>query len=131
VAAIERRCTTKVFTAGTVVFEEGDPSDGLYFVAAGLVSADLRVPGQRRRRRLSSSAAGTSFGELALIDQQPRSTRIVALDPTVCYVLSPQAFRDLQQREPEAGAALTLAMARSLSQRLRASTTEVAALEAS
>jgi glutaminase len=131
VAAIERRCTTKVFTAGTVVFEEGDPSDGLYFVAAGLVSADLRVPGQRRRRRLSSSAAGTSFGELALIDQQPRSTRIVALDPTVCYVLSPQAFRDLQEREPQAGAALTLAMARSLSQRLRASTTEVAALEAS
>lgn len=127
---IERRCTTKVFAAGTVVFEEGDPSDGLYFIAAGLVGAEVQVPGRRTRRRLSTVGAGSSFGELALIDQQPRSTRIVALEPTMCHVLSPEAFDDLHQHEPHACARLTVALARSLSQRLRYSTAEVAALEA-
>lgn len=130
VAVIEQRCTSRVFTAGTVLFDEGDPSDGLYFIGAGLVGADVRVPGQGKRRRLSTAGAGSSFGELALIDQRPRSTRIVALEPTMCHVLSPEAFVAMRKDDPDACAELTLALARNLSQRLRDSTAEVAALEA-
>lgn len=128
-AEIESRTTTKVFPAGTIVFNQGDEADGLYFVGAGQVMADLRVPGQRARRRLSSVPAGSAFGELALVDGRPRSTRIVALEPTICHVLSTEAFADLRARAPLAAAELSLAIARSLSQRLRASTAEVAALE--
>ena len=58
VAEIEARTTTRVFTSGTVVFNEGDEPDGLYFIGAGQVSADVRVRGQRGRRRLNSMAAG-------------------------------------------------------------------------
>jgi glutaminase len=124
--ALESRITTKIFTPGTVVFDEGDASDGLYFIAAGLVAADVKVPGGRKR--LSTSGPGSSFGELALIDGRPRSTRIVALEPTMCQVLSQEAFADLGRSDPGACAALTMALARSLSQRLRYSTAEVAAL---
>lgn len=124
--ALESRITTKIFTPGTVVFDEGDASDGLYFIAAGLVAADVKVPGGRKR--LSTSGPGSSFGELALIDGRPRSTRIVALEPTMCQVLSQEAFADLGRSDPAACAALTMALARSLSQRLRYSTAEVAAL---
>ncbi len=130
-AAIESRVVTRVFTAGTVVFEQGAEADGLYFVGAGEVVADLRVRGQRDRRRLSSVAAGSAFGELALVDGRPRSTRIVAVEPTICHVLAPEAFESLRQEVPDAAAGLLLAIARSLSQRLRASTAEVAALEES
>jgi glutaminase len=129
VAEIEARTTTHVFTPGTVLFEEGDDADGLYFIGAGQVSADVRVRGQRSRRRLNSMGAGASFGELALVDGRPRSTRIAALDPTICFVLSPDGFDDLRREAPDACAQLTLAIARSLSQRLRASTAEVATLE--
>ncbi len=128
-AEIETRTTTRVFPAGTIVFEEGDTADGLYFVGAGQVMADVRVPGQRGRRRLSSVPAGAAFGELALVDGRPRSTRIVALEPTICHVLSPGAFEDLGTQAPQAAAGLVLAIARSLSQRLRNSTAEVASLE--
>jgi glutaminase len=128
-AEIEARATTRVCPAGTIVFNEGDEADGLYFVGAGQVIADVRVRGQRARRRLSSVAAGSAFGELALVDGRPRSTRIVALEPTMCHVLSPEAFADLQASAPRAAAALSLAIARTLSQRLRASTAEVAVLE--
>ena len=131
VAEIEARTTTRVFTSGTVVFNEGDDPDGLYFIGAGQVSADVRVRGQRGRRRLNSMAAGSSFGELALVDGRPRSTRIAALESTICFVLSPEGFEDLRVEAPDACAQLTMAIARSLSQRLRASTSEVATLEES
>jgi glutaminase len=129
VAEVEQRSTTRVWPAGTIVFNEGDPADGVYFVGAGQVVADVRVRGQRGRKRLSSVAAGSAFGELALVDGLPRSTRIVALEPTICHVMSPEAFADLQATAPRAAAELSLAIARSLSQRLRNSTAEVAALE--
>ena len=127
--AIADRTITKVYTAGTVVFDEGDESDGLYLIGAGHVLADVRVRGQRGRRRLSSMAAGAAFGELALVDQRRRSTRIVAIESTVCHVLTSQGFADLQSEAPEASAHLSLAIARTLSQRLRALTTEIATLE--
>ena len=110
------------------MFEEGAVADGLYFIGAGQVSADIRTP-TRARRRLSTIAAGSSFGELAIIDGKPRSTRICALEPTICFVLSPEAYADLQAQAPAACAELTRAIARSLSQRLRYSTADVAAFE--
>jgi glutaminase len=131
VAEIELRAPTRVYTSGTIVFDEGDEPDGLYFIGAGLVSAEVRVRGQRAPKRLSTMAAGSAFGELALVDGNPRSTRIVALEPTICYVLSPDSYAELQRNAPEACAKLTLAIARGLSQRLRYSTVEVAALEES
>ena len=128
VAQIESRVGTHVFHAGTVVFEEGAVADGLFFIGAGQVSADVRTR-SGPRRRLSTIAAGSSFGELAIVDGKPRSTRISALEPTICYVLTPEAYAELQENAPVACAELTRAIARSLSQRLRYSTADVAAFE--
>ncbi len=81
------------------------------------------------RRRLSTIAAGGAFGELALVDGKPRSTRISALEPTICHMLTPEAYADLQAEAPVACVELTRAIARSPSQRLRYSTADVAAFE--
>lgn len=129
VQAIEERVTTRVITDGAVVFDAGDPADGLYFVAAGQVASDVRMKNLAGRRRLSTMAAGSSFGELALVDGSTRSTRIVALEPTICYVLSPESFDELRHRDPASAAELVMAIARSLSHRLRSSTADVAAFE--
>lgn len=129
VAEIESRTTTKVFTDGSVVFEEGAVADGLYFVSAGQVSVDVRIRRAPGRRRLSTIAAGSAFGELAIVDGMPRSTRISAMEPTICHVLSPEAFAELRRDAPGACAELTLAIARALSQRLRYSTADVAAFD--
>ena len=93
------------------------------------VAADVRMKNLAGRRRLSTIAAGASFGELALVDGSTRSTRIVALEPTICYVLSPEAFDELRHRDPASAAELVMAIARSLSHRLRSSTADVAAFE--
>ncbi|MDQ1680089.1 MAG: glutaminase, partial [Frankiaceae bacterium] len=71
VAAVEAAAVTRVFAAGSPVFVEGAPSDGLYFVGAGQVSAV--VTAGNSTRRLSSIGPGSSFGELALIEGGTRS----------------------------------------------------------
>ena len=129
VRAVEERFITRVFTDGTVLFDEGDEADGLYFVSAGQVAADVRLRNQAGRRRLSTIAAGSSFGELAVVDGSSRSTRIVAIEPTICHVLTPEAFEELGRRDPASGAELMRAIARSLSARLRTSTADVASFD--
>ena len=130
VEAIASRTTTRVFTPGTLVFDEGADSDGVYFVSAGHVSIDVRMPLDRTRKRLTTVGAGGSFGEMALLDGLTRSARAVVLEPTICRVLSTEALHDLLIDEPAAYAALVLAIARGLSVRLRYTTAELAALDA-
>ncbi|MBI1379176.1 MAG: glutaminase A [Frankiales bacterium] len=129
VADLEQRVTTRVVADGTVLFEEGAAPDGLYFVAAGSVSVDVRTRRPSGRRRITTIGAGSMFGELALVDGLPRSTRVSAVGPTICHVLSPAAYAEMRETAPAACAELTLALARALSQRLRYATTDVAALD--
>ena len=114
---------------GDAVFDEGDPADGLYFVAEGRVAVDVRLRSQEGHRRISTIGAGSSFGELALVDGNSRSTRIVALEPTICFVLTAESFAELRRRDPTSASELVMAIARSLSARLRSSTADVAAFE--
>ena len=129
VQAVEERVTSRAVASGDAVFDEGDEADGLYFLAEGRVAVDARLRGQESYRRISTIGAGSSFGELALVDGNARSTRIVALEPTICFVLTAETFAELRRRDPASASELVMAIARSLSARLRSSTADVAAFE--
>ena len=127
IAVIEATTTTRVFAAGATIFSAGQPADGLYFIGAGQVSAVLERAGSRRRLR--TMGAGSSFGELALVEGGTRSATIVADDATLCYVLTVDAFEKLLGDDPAAAVELCRAVAASLATRLRAATIEIQALE--
>jgi glutaminase len=129
VRAIEERMTSRALPDGGVLFDEGDEADGLYFLAEGRVAVDVRLRGGEGFRRLSTIGAGSSFGELALVDGNARSTRISALEPSICFVLTAESFAELRRRDPASASELVMAIARSLSARLRSSTADVAAFE--
>jgi glutaminase len=129
VQAIEERVTSRAIPDGGVVFDEGDAADGLYFLAEGRVGVDVRLRGGEGMRRLSTISAGSSFGELALVDGNARSTRISALQPSICFVLTAESFAELRRRDPASASELVMAIARSLSARLRSSTADVAAFD--
>jgi CRP-like cAMP-binding protein len=72
---------TRSFNAGEVVFREGDQAEELYIVQSGLV----RI--KARNRALETLGPNSIFGELALIDAQPRSATAVAVtDATVAPI---------------------------------------------
>ena len=67
-----------------VIFEEGDPGDGLYMVKSGIVEISVEVP-NGQRQVLSALTPGEIFGEMAVVDEQPRSACASARGDTTVY----------------------------------------------
>lgn len=79
--------------AGEVLFEAGEPADGLFVVAAGTV--EITVDHGARRHRLGVLGPGKVFGELSLLDRGPRTATCSALDDVVLLELGSLVLDDL------------------------------------
>jgi CRP-like cAMP-binding protein len=97
------------FDAGQPIVLQGQVGNGLYIVVAGHARI---VQGQSELARLGP---GDFFGELAVIDQQPRSASAFAVEPTTCLTLASWDLLAMLEREPR----LALNMLRELAGRLR------------
>jgi uncharacterized membrane protein len=94
---------------GTKLFEAGDPGDELYVVRAGSVELYVRdTAGQKIV--LHTAHAGDMFGELALLDDEPRSATAVAAEPTSLLVLDRGDLSLLFQKKPDAALAMLAAL---------------------
>ena len=97
------------FKAGEIIFRQGDPAEELYIVKSGKVEIRLG------NRLLDTLPELSIFGEMALIDHNPRSaTAVAATDATVVPV-SEKQFLFLVSRTPH----FALNVMRVLAQRLR------------
>jgi CRP/FNR family transcriptional regulator, cyclic AMP receptor protein len=83
----------KAYGPGEAVFTEGDPGKGLFVVLDGEVEV-LRETAQGPQR-IVTFGPGTAFGELALIDDLPRSATAAATTPTRLLILYRSHFEDL------------------------------------
>jgi len=83
----------KEYAVGETVFLQGDPGKALFIVLSG------RILILRSRNAVEEQVAnlerGSYFGELALIDDQPRSASARAAEPTVLLILYKSDFDDL------------------------------------
>jgi CRP/FNR family cyclic AMP-dependent transcriptional regulator len=94
---------------GRVLFEVGEPGDELYIVREGEVELFVKdTVGQKIT--LHTARAGDIFGELALLDDEPRSATAVALAPTSLLVLDRGDLSLLFQRKPDAALAMLAAL---------------------
>ena len=103
------------FISGQRLFHKGDPCDGMYFVLSGEVKIGVVSAGQELV--FARLKPGEAFGELALLDGQPRSADATGEGDTAVLVVPRDAFLDFLRNRPTAAAQL-LAV---LSGRLRAS----------
>jgi len=126
--AIESYMTRKSYDRGAVVFREGDSGDEVLIVTKGTASAYLHLP-NGANIRLATFAPGTVFGELAILDQGPRSASVVADDELVCYGLTNADFAALAKTAPGAAIRFMAAIGRELSGRLRTANRTIHQLE--
>jgi MFS superfamily sulfate permease-like transporter len=117
------------YRAGDVVIKEGDQDRSLFTIAKGTASVKIDLAGQNRSKRLATFSPGTVFGEVALLDKQPRSATVTADEDLVCYVLSEDGFHALTSAHPRIAIHLLMNLGRELSRRLRRSTIMVSQLE--
>jgi CRP/FNR family transcriptional regulator, cyclic AMP receptor protein len=85
---------------GEVVFREGTPSEDAYIV--GLGSIEIIESTSQGQKVLGVLGENEIFGEIGLIDGQPRSATARALEDSIVYVLTPKSFDSLVHENPEA-----------------------------
>jgi CRP/FNR family transcriptional regulator, cyclic AMP receptor protein len=93
------------FHTGDTVTQEGAGGVGFFVVEEG--QADVTVGGQAR----GSIGPGDYFGEIALINESPRTATITARTDMVCYGMTPWDFRPLVETNSTIAWKLLTAMA--------------------
>lgn len=121
-AFIQKHVRERVVRAGQVVFREGDSANGmLYLILRGRVKVFHSDP-EGREVVLSVAGPGDYFGELALIDQQPRSASVSALEDTVLRLVPWATVQAELASRPEMAMAVMAALidrVRELTERVR------------
>lgn len=108
---------------GDVLFEEGEPGDYFYIVSRGAVEISKDTPGGETEK-LAVRRAGEAFGEMALLNDAPRSATAKAVEETELLTLSREDFEQLM-----GGDGLAMRMLQVLSKALRALGVRFASLD--
>ncbi len=104
----------RAYPRNSVILFEDDPGDALYVVAQGQVKVVL-IGEDGREVILSVMGEGEFFGEMALVDDEPRSAHVIAMEDSTLLVLRREDFQGILKQTP----GIALALLRELSRRLR------------
>ncbi|HTE83531.1 MAG TPA: Crp/Fnr family transcriptional regulator [Dehalococcoidia bacterium] len=111
---VVRNVRLRGFSRGTVIFHKDDPGNQLYVILKGAVSITLASE-DGKDLVLSILSAGDFFGELSLIDEQPRSASAVAVDDdTQTLILPREAFLEPLMKYPQMALQITTLLSRRL-----------------
>ena len=111
-------CKFVELTAGQLAFAEGDPGREMFVLLSGELEV-LKKSRRGRDTRVAILGPGDCFGEMSVIDLQPRSATLRALAPTRLLRISAEDLDVLYRSDVKAYAMLVLNIARDLSRRLR------------
>lgn len=100
-----------------IVFDEGEEGQALYLIMSGRVQISRGL--DAGRQVFNELGAGSFFGDLALLDNSPRSAQVRALDACELAVFFRDDFLALMETDAVIGYKISLALARHIGQRLR------------
>ncbi|HKS04837.1 MAG TPA: Crp/Fnr family transcriptional regulator [Gemmatimonadaceae bacterium] len=103
----------KSYPKGSVILFEDDPGEALFIVRDGRVKVVL-VGDDGREVILGVLGVGDHFGELSLIDDQPRSAHVIAMEDASLLVLRREDFRRRVEETPAVAWSLMQEMSRRL-----------------
>lgn len=122
-AALQQFAIKRHYAKHTVILSEGDLTDSVYLLVAGKVKVIMTEP-DGREVILSVLESGEFFGEMALIDAQPRSATIMSMESCDCFVISRTGFNTCLSQHPSIARQVMLNLVR----RLRAADEKIGSL---
>jgi CRP-like cAMP-binding protein len=115
---IARSMDQVTYAPGQTVFAEGDVATEMYVVLDGEVEV-LKRSRRGRDTRVAILGPNDAFGEMSVIDVQPRSASVRTLGPSRLLRIRAADLDELYRHDLKAYAILVLNIARALSRRLR------------
>src|SRR5512142_352287 len=114
-ASLERAAELRDFPAGAVIVSQEEPGESLFVLARGRVKVVLYGESGREVILSIFKQPGDFFGEMALLDDEPRSATVIAAERSRLLVLSRAAFQEHLAAHPRSA----LRVLTELSRRLR------------
>ncbi len=112
--ALAARGARRLFAAGAVLMRQGDPSLSLFVILSGRVRVD-RTTGSTETMRLAELGPDEIVGEMGVLDAEPRTATVTALEDTQTLELLASALAIALVESP----AVSTGLLRLLSRRLR------------
>jgi CRP-like cAMP-binding protein len=106
------------FEGSVHLFKEGDPGDAMYVVHTGKVRISKMVPGIGEEA-LAILEPGQYFGEMAVVDESPRSADAIAHIPCTVFAIAREKLEQLMFTDKELAYVLLWTFVHTLSARLR------------
>ena len=105
------------FRKNAILMTEGDAGESMYVIQSGLVKVFVSDE-EGKELVLYEQGAGAVIGDIALLDDEPRSASVSTLDKTTALMIGKSSFIQCLKESPE----MSLGIIRSLTQRLRHAT---------
>ncbi len=121
-------CFQQSFDQGHILFAEGEPGDALYLVTSGAVRLVKSSP--RGEQELAVMGTGDFFGEMALVDQSPRSATAIVQRHGTLLVLPKAQLDRLLEGDHEFALKLYKIFTKTLCERLRHANVKLAEMAA-
>jgi CRP/FNR family transcriptional regulator, cyclic AMP receptor protein len=112
---IAKSSTIETYEPEAKIAAQGEEGTSFCLVLNGLVEV------RRSKRIIAKLRRGGFFGEMAILDGQPRSADVVALEKTSCLALSRSSFKTLIESNPD----LALGILQEVVRRLRETTKSI------
>jgi CRP/FNR family cyclic AMP-dependent transcriptional regulator len=112
---IANSCQERKYAAGSVLMQQGDTGAGLFVVISGKVQITQAVDPDKAEDELGTAGPGAVLGEMALLDDLPRSATVTALEETQVLILPIWDFRTSLRSHPD----ISVKLLSALSHRLR------------
>src|ERR1051325_10674068 len=97
---------------GSLILTQGDPGEALFLIRSGQVKVSV-VAEDGREVILSVLGPGSFFGEMALVDDEPRSAHVIAMEESNLLMLRREDFQTRLRSSPELSIALLRELSRS------------------
>jgi CRP-like cAMP-binding protein len=117
--------TVRRFDAGTTILRQGSSAVALYLILEGQVEVTREPADGGAPIALATLKPGDVFGEMALLDDDTRSSSVTALEETHCALLPRWELIQELRRQPD----LALELLRTLARRIRALDEQVSILK--
>ncbi len=90
----------KTYDPKRIIIREGEYGQDVYLIISGKVVVTEKSEKTKKYKVLATLGPGEIFGEMAILDEQPRSATLIAATPCKILVLSPENFEKVFKSHP-------------------------------
>ncbi len=112
----------KVFPPGTVLFHDGESGREMFVIQSGKVKISKKI--RDEEQTLAVLGAGEFFGEMAILNNKPRSASATVLEESKVLVIDPKTFESMIKNNTE----IAVRMIKKLAARLQEADDQIESL---